>query len=465
MRTMPEQYQSIPYSPEVGDYPYDPQKPEDEPKESKGLVSWALLPLIVCIGVFEQMEGRSWIAQVMALLVLGLWVVVDLIVRRQGIRFYTPFLLLACWVFWEMIPTVMESVPIDVMIVGFFGIIKVWGLACVVSNIIRRPQQMIPLFIGACLVPSVMLMSVRQDISKMQSEMARGIQNDQYRLGDKQSGGGLGDANNLSHFACYDLIAGTALFLLWKGKTVRWVALLTLVPTLVYITFTGSRTGMVAIPMLALAFWFFYLRDVSRKRPALKIAALVCMVLMVGGGIIYILTSPFAYRFTDRTSSYSDGRGALATVALNMTMSSPILGWGLYGFNEHGPEFGAPTFLSVSHNTYTEMLVMGGLPGFLLYYAAWFVTIRQMWSLRKLPLTRQERIVINLALLCCINYMWFMMTLTTIIPRFAWTMIGACIGVTYGIRDKYIQEGAVQAEAVQQIPLSPQPYMARPNYY
>jgi len=398
-----------------------------------GIVAWGVLLTLAVTGVFAHQPDTSWIPQVASVVLALAWLLIDVLAKRHPIRVRPPYILLLGWILWSTVTDINANLPISVLLFAYLSTIKVVIISLIISNIVRTNKNLLPVYIGLTLIPLLLLGLFRETVGQLEMEFERGVQSDTLRLGSERTGS-FGDSNENTLFASYGLISAVALFLTWKGKMVRWVALASVVPILTFIAYLGSRTGMASVPVLALAFWFFYLRDVGRRHPAVKLAGVLLMAGMLAGIVVWLISSPFAYRFSDRTSSYREGRGALAIIGLKMFASSPLIGNGTFGFAQLAGKYGCRN--SVAHNTYVEMLVRGGLPGFLLYYSAWYLILRELWRVRRLPLSREDRIGVNMALLFCVSFHWFCLTLTLINPRVVWMTIGACIGYLYAVRER-----------------------------
>jgi hypothetical protein len=332
---------------------------------------------------------------------------------------------------WECLGQLREQVSFLVLAGGLFSIVKVLVLSIVVSNIVKSAKGMIPIYLGAAAFPAVLLFLYRGDFSQIAEEQATyGLRTDILRT----IGSELGDCNEVSCFSSYGLISAVGLFLMWKRNPLRWVALLSIFPTLTLMGYLGSRTGMLSIPVLAFFFWFFYIRDVSRGRPAVKLAGVILLSAMLLGAIIWVTTAPFFLRFSQPEGGLGQGRVHLALQGLKMFADSPIIGHGPFGFMRLAAQYGASQH--VAHNTFVEMLVRGGLPGFLIYYAAWFLIIRELWRLRRLCPTRRDLIVVDMGLLFCVSLQFYSLSLTMVNPRLVWFMIGGCIGYAYSLRER-----------------------------
>lgn len=413
-----------------------------ERKEPIGLVASAVVGVLWIAGLFANQLGMSWIPQVAAVGLALLWLGIDVVLKRTPVRLYPPFAVWLAWMVWEVLGNmfgVSSQLTTEVLVGGVISTVKVFLIAIVVANAIRTHRHWLALYIGLALFTGLMLAIFRENVAEISRELERGVQRGVARLGTEDTGG-FGDANAMSLIGSFCLISGVALFLTWKGSLLRWLGLATTIPTLTFLGYLGSRTGMAMIPVLACLFWFLYLRKEFRGNLTLQMASVAMFVVMLLGLVIWIARSPFAYRFAGGVGTeYQTGRLQLARVALRVGATSPIIGHGSFGYRLLASEYGAPPGMAV-HNSAAEMFVRGGLPGFVLYYTGWFLLIRTLWRLRKLPLTRRDDIAVNMSLLMIASFLGFSLTLTLISQRVQLMVIGACVGYAYSLHKQILTD-------------------------
>ncbi len=305
---------------------------------------------------------------------------------------------------------------------------KVFGFSLVVANVVRHRAQAVPLFLGLALAPHFTMVTQRQRLDQINLELERGVQSDALRFGGEE----IGNANGLAAGANNGLLGCVFAFLIIRRRLLRWLPLAMVPGLLYYVSRMGSRTGLAMVVVMAVGFWFLHIREISRSRPSMRIGGIVLLVVMLLGVGVWLITSPFAYRFADVGSQYKEGRLQLVLAALGMFAQSPILGHGIRGFQSAGLK------LVVTHNLPTEILVWGGLPAFLLYYGAWFILIRMLWRLRRQLLSAGDRAAVNMMLLVCILYHGHSMTGSTVASRIPWLAVGACVGLAYGLQEKLL---------------------------
>jgi O-antigen ligase len=207
---------------------------------------------------------------------------------------------------------------------------------------------------------------------------------------------------------------------------IRRVALAALICGILAIGLSLSRTGIVTLVLaLIIAIW------VSQYRVSLY--TMICVA-----ATILILLLP--QNLTERISSFGSGKHDASLGERHFVWSAteqaaedwfPI-GGGLGAFDLYAKQYMNPThFVINSHNTYLQMFLEFGLPGFLLF-AAIFASM--LWILRKPhavypedPFKRQMRIALFASLLGIMignfyeylfyfNHQWMFFAIVTVYP-------------------------------------------------
>ncbi|MBN1341130.1 MAG: O-antigen ligase family protein [Phycisphaerae bacterium] len=406
---------------------------EQDPQEKLGpigLSAWSLGVASLFMHVYSGQLGLTWVPQAATVGAAVPWLIVDVLGKRSGIRIHTPIVIFLVFMIWLAATSTVMAAPLKLTSEASLSLLKMIASAVLAANVVRRAGQFIPLFLAAAVSPPLLTLLFRDKLSDMSLVIELGIEGDMVRLGE-----GFGDANNLSFQACLGLIGCVGLCLMLRGRLLRVACLLPIPATLFYMTRLGSRTGMTLVVVGVVLFWFFYIRDVARHRANVKVLGLVFLVVMVAATLAWIVTSPFAYRFTDAGADYKEGRMAIALAGLSMAARSPVLGYGYYGYATEAAKMGF--VMLTSHNVPVDMLVAGGIPAFLLWYGASYLPFVCHWRLRKLPLSPQDRICVNLALVGMVLYHLFSLTQPSTTTRTYWVFLGACIGYGYALRDRF----------------------------
>lgn len=165
--------------------------------------------------------------------------------------------------------------------------------------------------------------------------------------------------------------------------------------------FTGSRK---AVFMLAIIFFLLFWFRAKKNR------ALVFLILALVGIVFIILTMriPALYDvlgsrmeslfkelmgYTTSEGSF-DTRANMIKLGLEWFGERPIFGYGLNNFRVLYSEIGRATY---SHNNFIEMLISGGIVGFVIYYSAY---VYLFTKLIKFAFTKRDSIAIILSVIC-----------------------------------------------------------------
>jgi len=177
-----------------------------------------------------------------------------------------------------------------------------------------------------------------------------------------------------------------------SGAIGKIVSFLLTAPILISFARAGSRSGLLALMTLSVMMFFF----VNIKQKALMCAL---AVVALAGGIAFLpsyLKVRFTTLFAKRDAAQltqeererlggdigsSEGREMLLWQGMRMTAEHPILGIGPGVFadvawNERKEVSGVGGGLLVSHNTYTQLSSELGIPGFLFFVTALFLSIK-----------------------------------------------------------------------------------------
>lgn len=158
--------------------------------------------------------------------------------------------------------------------------------------------------------------------------------------------------------------------------------LVSIIPNGVLILYSGVRKAIILPLLFMIILWLW------ATRKSLKRGLKIFLVFLLAIGTIYyaILTVPGLYNILgarmgallNRSSAGKDyslvSRGQLALAAIRGFFDNPLFGKGAYGAREYF--LNAPGLLHNTthpHNNYLNLLVIGGLPLFLIYYAVPFI--------------------------------------------------------------------------------------------
>ncbi len=168
-----------------------------------------------------------------------------------------------------------------------------------------------------------------------------------------------------------------SLYFMTKGKGLKSLACF--VATLLFlfvILMTGSRTALLIIAISI--FMFFWLKAQKHKT-----IIFIVMVVVFALGIVLILKVPFLYdiigsrveNIIKELMGQAVGEGSfnarqnMIELGLDWFKQRPLFGYGLNNFGKlYAEEVGYSTY---SHNNFIEMLISGGIVGFIIYYLAY----------------------------------------------------------------------------------------------
>ena len=414
---------------------------DSEKAEPIGLTAWGLMVVLLITGVYQAQPGLSWIPQVACVCLGVFWLVVDVLGKQRGIKIFMPHVLFLLMIMWESVCNLFSAAPLLAMWGVFSTKLKVFGVSLVAANIVRHRRQLLPVLIGCTVLPVIIMILFRDLVSETAAEMSRGVETDNYRLGE----GEIGNTNAMARDANYALSAAAAVALLSGSSLVRLAVVATIPVTLAYIGYTGSRGGMATVVVQVFAFWFFYLRKLERFRGKGGLLGIAILAVLVVGAGLWIATSPYAFRFREAGHAYEHGRLQLMLMALRLFLDSPVFGTGTFGYELGAAAAGIKH--TASHNLPSHLLAIGGLPLFSLYYTAWGVIFVKMWRLRERGLASADAIVVNLSFVILLAFHATTMTGTAMNPRYTFLLVGAIVGYVYGLQERFgVGEQAIEDE-------------------
>jgi len=171
----------------------------------------------------------------------------------------------------------------------------------------------------------------------------------------------------------------------WRGslRSMKALVLLASVPIAILATMTRAVWIAFAVSVIALLF-------LSRSLKA-QIAALVCVAISAFALGVVMNTTQLGVTLGDRAeeSSPVEYREAVYRGGWQMFLERPWIGWGFHQMPEYLPKYVREFHDGVlyPHNTYLEVLVENGLPGFSLY--AWLMW--EMWRLGRSRVPADEQ--------------------------------------------------------------------------
>jgi O-antigen ligase len=200
-----------------------------------------------------------------------------------------------------------------------------------------------------------------------------------------------GLAVNANQFGWIMVLTTAALMYFWmlptRARLLKHAVLTAgLLAAGVAVVLSGSRTGMAGLGALYVCWLWFCYRKRLRREP-LTVAVTVVGVIVLGVALLILMERTGALeRFSEswRTwEGYRTGGRSTATrmnllrVAWDLVWEHPLTGVGLGNFRI------ASKTMYVSHSEFAEVAVSTGLPGFLMYFAIFYVLWRRTGRLMK----------------------------------------------------------------------------------
>lgn len=184
----------------------------------------------------------------------------------------------------------------------------------------------------------------------------------------------------------------------------------------VLIFFTGTRGAVLGLVGALFLATFLTVLTAGKRARQVAIAALVLLVVLVGGFYLAKDSSLVQDNYVlQRIASISldDGktRFTIWHMALKGVQERPVVGWGQEGFNYvfnkyYDPSlYGQESWFDRAHNAFIDWLSAGGVPALLLYIALFGTAIAFLWQ--RSELSRPERIALTAALVGCAIHNFF----------------------------------------------------------
>ena len=222
------------------------------------------------------------------------------------------------------------------------------------------------------------------------------------RIGGKVEG--AWNANDISGKMCIGIAFSAYLLKYEKGKFKKALIILTMLLFLSLVLFCGSRTGILLLLMLFVFYLFVSARGIKVIRAVVASAVFlfaVYILIMNWEPAYNVLGSRVETLLQGLSGGSGDGsfnwRRLMLEAGWEYFLERPLFGWGISNFAYlFGAEYGAETF---SHNTFIEILVSGGIFGFLIYYSIFAFTLGRLakYAVREKEPLAITLFVVNLA--------------------------------------------------------------------
>lgn len=386
---------------------------------------------------FDAEAGLNWVPQLMSMLLAA---AIAMTALREGRFSSTPtgVLLFAAWCAWAGVTLLINPPPAESW-TSYFTVLKVAGLTVLASMAIRSRHDL--QFVIGCFVAS----------------SAPIIIGDSALFGDYLSLGGMAFRTDMlgrysGRLANANLMALYMLMVAWASVTScaissgrhRWLWLAPVVPALYITLFTGSRKGLLGIPITAY-FTYLCLRSKTSGRPRWLAFVAAGILAAVAGWTV--LDSGYAGRLTQLfepvMESSASTRGLMVSAGVEMWLEHPFTGAGFDQFRLASWEYGLPSE-TYSHSTVVETLAGTGLIGFALYFGA--VTLLIADAFRYMRAARHRDAALALSSLWLMTlFLMFSLFAVAYDNRFAWPLIGVIsASLASAIRPSHSQRHSTQ---------------------
>ncbi len=217
-----------------------------------------------------------------------------------------------------------------------------------------------------------------------------------------------GTFGNASYLAAYLLFA-TAIAV-WQALEsrgwLRWTLIGLAFAHIVIIFLSATRGAILGLIAAALVGAFLFAFESGKRERKIAVGVLVSILVLAGGFFLakdtaFVKGDPTLSRISAIGPSDLAVRFTLWGMALEGVAERPITGWGQEGFNEIFNTYYKPSLYAQepwfdrAHNAFLDWLVAGGIPGFLLFLAAFVMGVIALYRGNA---SRPERILLVTAL-------------------------------------------------------------------
>lgn len=360
------------------------------------------LPLYVANDLFFPfITGKGFAFRILVELAVGGWAVLALAEKAYRPRFSWTFVLYSAFVLWMLVADVLGVNPHKalwsnfermegwVMLIHVFLFFLVSGAVLSADKLWRK--WWLTFLGGAALVSAYCLIQLAGGAAIHQG----GVRVD-------------GTFGNAAYLAAYMLfVTAVALWQALEAKGWMRYCLFALAAASIFITFAsatrGAILGLVGAALVGCVLWMIEAGGKTRK-----IAGGILVGLVVLSGLFYMVreshfiqSEPTLARISSIGAKDLTVRFTLWHMALEGVAERPIFGWGQEGFNYIFNQYYEPSLYAQepwfdrAHNAFMDWLVAGGIPGFLLFLAAFGMAI---YALYKGGASREERVLLIAAL-------------------------------------------------------------------
>jgi O-antigen ligase/tetratricopeptide (TPR) repeat protein len=370
------------------------------------------IPLYVANELFFPfITGKGFAFRVLVEIAFAGWVVLALSNKAYRPRFSWVFVLYGAFIFWMLIADLFGVNAHKALwsnferMEGWVTLIHVFLFFVVSGSVLSMDKKWRAWWLT--FISAAMLVTFTCLLQLMCAGQACGAPGQTFAIHQ----GGVrvdGTFGNAAYLAAYLLFATAIAF--WQALEsrgwLRWslFALAALEVLVIYFTATrGAILALVGASIVGSLLWAFESGAKSRK---VALGIFVGLVVLAGGFYLvkdsaFVKADPTLARISAIGPADLQVRLTLWSMALEGVAERPITGWGQEGynyvFNQHyRPSlFAQEPWFDRAHNAFIDWLVAGGIPGFLLFLAAFALAIRALY---RGEASRAERVLLITAL-------------------------------------------------------------------
>lgn len=292
------------------------------------------------------------------------------------------------------------------------------------ANIPRRLEDLRTIATILALACPIVFIINGSDIVRLFAIFQSGTLSDADRFA-----GTLANANTAAWFGVMSAWSGVMLILISR-RPLRWGATIVVALGIVLIVISGSRKGLLAIP-ISVAIFYFVLYFRVRGSGVFKTLASAGIMVLLLGLFFALLASPFGHRLevvvAGDSESSADSRWDMATAGLRLFSENPLFGIGFDRYRYESWRYGAVQG-AYSHSTPVEVLANTGIIGLLLYSASFFWMFRELLQARKQGSNKSERLWFGGSICLVVLFAWFSLFSVSFEDKLTWPLLGAFLG-------------------------------------
>lgn len=377
----------------------------------------------------------SWVPQLIGALLGVVWIVVGLCLQGHRIRWSWPVTMLLMYAAWTCTGFLVTA-DLDYFLSSYQLLLKISVVTWICLQTVRTRRDLMACFIMLGFTTIVVLyQGIDALVKSVELAGVRGVKG--ARAGTEL----LTNANSLGQLGVLTLIGAVACIMGHKNLFMRILAIGFGGACIYIIAASGSRMAMIAVVLFAGSIYWFHFRKSGSSTLGRRIVLMFLALFLAFGSIFFLKKMPFFYRFEEafqsKESLEKEPRVEYFFRALNATAEHPVLGLGMGGFAIARLGENAKHVGHFSHSSISETLSCTGIPGFLIYFSAYFAMYRLIRKTRRLPLPPQDKTMMDIIMSLFSVLILFNIVAIMEQDRMVWPLTGAVLGYTGYLYDRY----------------------------